>query len=533
MRKILIVDDEKNIRLGLKAMIEREYANRFDICLASDAFEALDLFKSTSIDIMLTDICMPEIDGIELIKSIQNFEHKPVCVIVSGYDDFTYAKEAIRYEVRDYLLKPVIREELAKTIERIEQELVRQEEVKEKLTTSAQQWEEYRESQLHFYSLNAPVEPDEAERKLAQLDLQWMENGFRMMLVKYAGNPERFTSQWFRSQVEMELEAAGFSSDIRNARFFNKLNHLVLVIEGEHDFEGIAEHLLRSNPDLIVSVSGLNFGMVKLYETYSEATTALKYAFMRSTPGIAVYDDFRNRTVPYSIAVDSIRKISNMMGAGREREMLTTLHRVMDANEINRYSIDYLEALSRTFNELVFDHVFQLYGKESVELLKRYKAVGNPYNFNFFHEYVHEVEDLVLLLNNYIKTLKAAQLNNKEMKMALEYIHKNYAKNISMTLVSNIVSFNYSYFSQAFREYTGENFVSYLKRYRLGKAKELLETTQDKIFEVAQSVGFENTKNFNRVFKESEGVSPVEYRNQKKVLAPTLGHAEQSETYPE
>ena len=85
-------------------------------------------------------------------------------------------------------------------------------------------------------------------------------------------------------------------------------------------------------------------------------------------------------------------------------------------------------------------------------------------------------------------------------------------------MISSKVSFNYSYFSQAFRDYTGENFVSYLKRLRINKAKELLRESEDRIYEIAGKSGFGNTKNFNRVFRESEGVSPLEYRNQHKLL---------------
>lgn len=123
MRQLLIVDDEKNIRCGLRAMIEREVAGRYDIHLACDAFEALDMIASMKIEILITDIRMPELDGIGLIKKLQEFRPRPAIVIVSGYDDFSYARAAIRYEVNEYLLKPVIREELAEVLERIEEEL--------------------------------------------------------------------------------------------------------------------------------------------------------------------------------------------------------------------------------------------------------------------------------------------------------------------------------------------------------------------------------------------------------------------------
>jgi two-component system response regulator YesN len=87
-----------------------------------------------------------------------------------------------------------------------------------------------------------------------------------------------------------------------------------------------------------------------------------------------------------------------------------------------------------------------------------------------------------------------------------------------MTIVSNHVSLNYSYFSQAFKEYTSLSFVNYLKKLRIDRARELLTTTDYKVYEISEMAGFENTKHFSRVFKEMEGVSPQEYRDQRHVM---------------
>lgn len=99
------------------------------------------------------------------------------------------------------------------------------------------------------------------------------------------------------------------------------------------------------------------------------------------------------------------------------------------------------------------------------------------------------------------------------MKRAVQYIHENFNRDINMAMVSNYVSLNYSYFSQAFKEYTGYNFVDYLKKIRIEKAKELLENFDYKIYEVGEMVGYKNSKQFAKTFREMEGISPIEYRN--------------------
>ncbi|WP_161601417.1 response regulator [Paenibacillus luteus] len=518
MRKLLIVDDEKNIRVGLKAMIEREYKDSYEILLATDGFEALQMVQTMEIDIMLTDISMPEMDGIQLIKLLEECPKKPIIVIVSGYDDFSYAKAAIHYDVKEYLLKPVLREELSGTIKRIEEELQRREEVTVALTSSTQQLEEYKESQLFYFSTNPLLESEEIRGKLYPLGLDWLDSGYRIIIIKYTGDLQALGTNVFKAQVDGLLEKAKPSLGFQMARFFDRSGRAVVLTEGELSFKSLTDRITLSELNYVLAVSSFHLRIESLHPAYEEATRAMKYTFLRSTPGMELFEDIKERNCDFDVPVSKIKIIANMLGAGREKELIKLLHEVLDLNEIVSFDIHYLEEISKNLNEFVFDYVFHLYGKESVDILKRYKAVGDLYNFAYFQDYYREVEGLLMLVNEYIKTLKSAKIDNKEIKEALQYIHENYNKNISMTIISNMVSFNYYYFSQAFREYTGENFVNYIKKYRIGKAKQLLETTNDKIYEIAAKVGFENTKNFNRVFKDIEGISPMEYRNQKKIL---------------
>ena len=112
MIKILIVDDERNIRIGLKTMIEREFPEQFELFLAAQGAEAFEQYITEGADIVITDIRMPVMDGISLIDKISsdqpsNESRRPQIIILSGYEDFQYAKAAIRYQVADYLLKPI------------------------------------------------------------------------------------------------------------------------------------------------------------------------------------------------------------------------------------------------------------------------------------------------------------------------------------------------------------------------------------------------------------------------------------------
>lgn len=127
MRKVLIVDDEKLIRKGIKTILEKSNLEFKDIKEASNGKEALDLLFSEQFDLLIIDIRLPLLDGISVIKKIQNMPQKPKIVVISGYDEFSYAKECLEYGARGYILKPIDKSELLDLLAKIQQELEREE----------------------------------------------------------------------------------------------------------------------------------------------------------------------------------------------------------------------------------------------------------------------------------------------------------------------------------------------------------------------------------------------------------------------
>src|SRR5690606_15922774 len=122
MNKVLIVEDEKMIRKGIVAMLKRAPVEIKEIIECRNGKEALELLQTTKFDLMITDIRMPKMDGISLVKQIRDMPSKPMVVVVSGYDDFNYAVEAPRHGVMDYLLKPIEREKFYKIMSNIQEE---------------------------------------------------------------------------------------------------------------------------------------------------------------------------------------------------------------------------------------------------------------------------------------------------------------------------------------------------------------------------------------------------------------------------
>ncbi|MBB6735139.1 response regulator [Cohnella zeiphila] len=505
-RKLVIADDELNIRHGLRAMIERRYPDSYEFAFAENGSEALSLIAEGGVHFLLTDIRMPVMDGIELLERLQELPEKPAVVILSGYDDFPYAKAAIRYQAKEYLLKPIVRDELFSVLERLADEWRLQE---ERGQGEADRQGIERSERLAYVLRQASIGEEEVRRLLGEAGLDWLDGGYAVGLLKTG---EQASDAWAAtSRLEQWL-----SGEERWARCSLREREHIVVVRGADRFR-----LLLNPPEgsaqepLSIAVSSEAKGAGQLRLAYSQARQAAKYFLLNDGPGLIGYDRIRALDSGCPLPAEQIRKISNLLGVGRLPQIKRLLQETLDIRVVSRCEIGYLQQISRLLNEEVFDRVFRTYGEESVEVLKLYKKAGHIENFARFHDYYFHVEQLLERLDEYVGRVRSAHAEHKDMQRAVEYLQEHYREDVNMAVVSNYISLNYTYFSEAFKEYTGESFSAYLRKLRLGKAKELLAGTDLKVYEVCSLVGFDNVKHFTRVFKEAEGITPLEYRSKE------------------
>ncbi|ULO07187.1 response regulator [Paenibacillus sp. 19GGS1-52] len=511
MMRLLIIDDEKNIRNGLKTMIEREYPDQYVIETAGNGAEALELYRKERADIMITDIRMPVMDGITLLAQISaetGAGKGPAVVILSGYDDFEYAKSAIRYRVKEYLLKPIRRDELFGILTRINEEWHEEEHSARKLEQETENFRrELRAIRLRGLLMQGDVQLDrEAQEELCSLAVPFTvgvldyhyNDGTRMKPGEVQGVVERLIGPLEKTFTEILTDWEG---------------KLVLIGSGKQCFEDLSKQAeTRELKGLLIGISreGRSYSDIRL--CYKEACRALQYTFLYPQANVIDFSNISEGRVNPLAPEEELRKLLNMLGTDREKEMKGLLMVIFQTEQLKQLDLSYLEMVGRKINERVLDEVFRVHGEASVEVLKLYRMVGNMYNFRHFHDYYRSLEHLLTSVNDYIIRLRSAHTEHADMNEALKYIEANFSRSINMAMVSNHVSLNYSYFSEAFKAYTGENFVLYLKKVRISHAKTLLSESLSKLEEVSAAVGFESSKHFARVFKELEGISPGEYR---------------------
>lgn len=515
MRNLLIVDDERNIRVGLKSMIDREFAGAYSFYFAADGEEALQVLEDKEMDLVITDIRMPVMDGITLIQRLQERESRADVVILSGHDDFQYAKAAIRFDVKEYLLKPIVREELFRVLRRLEEEWQRKNEAADELRNTIALKGEFATTQLQNVIMHERYSAQEVRGLLERAALCWMDEGFQVLIVRMNSGSRAAERTEFMNRINKII---GNESDQYCIRFYDREERLVIISGSSIPVERLSTYM-KEHPacGFQVGVSERMTRMEAVRHGYKQAVAAVAYSLLQTSPDVIRAEEYADKSKSYKLPIEDIQKISNLLGLDREADIKRLLQHVLDIKTIIRYDISYLEGISHLLNEHVFDKVFQVYGEGSLEILKLHRTVGDIYNAPF-HDYYYSVQSLLLLLNDYVRQVRSVYNDRSEIGRAISYIQDHYHEDLNMAMVSNHVSLNYSYFSQVFKDYTGETFVSYLRKLRLQKAKELLMTSDMKVYEISSSVGFENVKHFTRVFKEVEGVSPLEYRAMNEAL---------------
>lgn len=479
MHTLLIVEDEKMIRQGIKTMVQRSKVPVDNILECNNGEMALEILKMQHVDVMFTDIRMPKMDGITLVKAMQDLPHIPLTVAISGYDDFSYAVELMRMGVREYILKPLDREKIREVLEKLNAEILKGQE-------SAKYDRHLGKQQLKYIILNKNLTSAEKELLVKMYENTYLTNSYQIVLSNESGG--------VLGESEEEDFYIHLKSVEENELFISASENIPILLRDE---------LINR----YVGVSAVHSGLDTLREAYEEAYLARKEAFYLGKP-VSFYQEMLSRKATLHLEEGMISQIVQQLGTDKYEDAIRALSRILKNASLLGYPPEEIE----NGIQILLDGVLTTYAnilKTKKEDIDEYYTI---YGFNCLAEYETEI---LGWLENFCNTLNSRfddYKNKQKIQQAIEYIKENYDKDLNMAVVSNHISMNYSLFSYVFKQYAGNNFVNYLKEIRIEEAKRLLEETDMKVIDVSSRVGYENEKHFMKTFKASCGVSPTEYR---------------------
>ena len=474
MNKVLIVEDEKMIRKGIVAMLNRAPIPINEIIECRNGEEALEILLHTKIDMMITDIRMPKMDGITLVKQLQDLPDMPAVLVVSGYDEFNYAVEALRNGVKDYLLKPIEREKFYKTITRLQEELENREEEEDISKKIGSQ-------QLKYLLLNKGITDEEIEA---------IEKQFAYM---FPGNTYLICCLKDKDGLLKEDEVRIVLRDVEG--------QTLLIQDSEQLKLGMAGDL----KEYCMGISRVHTGISELKEAYQEALFARREAFVKCLP----FYHYKEAVFEYeTIPEDFPEQFIQLFGTQKVEDGIRKFNGIRVKAKLNKISSKtLLEVTRRILEQLIITY------ERMIEFeLESFQELREPLDYANADIYYDHLENWIKKMQQLIMEEFDDYKNKEKIVQAVRYIKENFKSDLNMAVVSNCISMNYSLFSLNFKQYTGMNFVNYLKKIRVEEAKRLLEETDEKINDISRLVGYENDKHFMKIFKSVCGVSPSEYR---------------------
>ncbi len=520
MNNVLIVDDEELIRDGISSGINWLQLGCNPPFSAENGLEAMDVLSSNEIDIVITDIKMPGMNGLELARWIGENRKDAGVVILSGYDDFKFAQSALSYGVEEYLLKPTKLEELEKTIVKIQKKF----EEKHKEHTLSNKSREIIEksiglSNLESYLFNRVQNAHTALYTDGMPDITACYHRmavfklFNSILDQY--NDRHYVTDFVR-ELEALLNCFGFKKGIYH------------IIKSENDeillyFYTIGASLTRS--DLLEAtdsfLSGLSgswsglapFTVFKGISDIGDQVECLKDLYHCA----AINCDRENQRWSYKIKDPKENEISRLLSGGEmkkniESKNLRALCQDVAAffscigdnslNVIKSYAIELVGSMVSQLNVNICD--------PNINLHKAYERIIKSIDKNGVTENVFDSLKK-LSLNHTVKTPENLPSIKLE-EMLLEYVKGNFSKDLTLEQVATHFYISPGHVSRLIKKSCNMTFLDMLTGIRIENARVLLKNPKYKAYEVGGMVGFKDAKYFSQVFKKYTGLKPSEYK---------------------
>ncbi len=530
MYRVLLADDEGIVLNSMTFLIEKNFEGKFEIETAKSGRAAIEAAESFRPDIIFMDIQMPGINGIEAMKEIRTIIPGVIFVVLTAYDKFDYAKEAINLGVMEYLNKPFNQKDvvavLQTAIEKIDDRQKRRREdlqTKERMETVMPIIEN---GFIYSIVFEEQIDEDIANYKdLLGIDstygymmvVVFGENQQGHLMTNVVGSSVKAQTTYYNKVRELIKDAfpeavVGSVSANRIPMFIPSADSKMELSERGAIIEKCRSltRALRSATDISYRIGIGGMRRIKLAsESYEEAIKAListngSVAHVDDLPIAVSYED----NYPVGLEKEIFEKLEDgeadacLVKAGEFFEWMVTGY----ADDIMSIKLKCLEFVLRA---------------ESL----MYRSGGPTYEFSSRKEYLQEImnaPDTDSIKNWYMDKFRAAAGNvttgSKDrthhlIKKALDYIDNNFHKDISLDELAGELGISSYYFSKLFKEEKGEGFVEYLTGRRVEEAKKLLKSPEHSIKEVGIACGYSDPNYFSRIFKKATGMTPTEYKD--------------------
>ncbi|SME96192.1 two-component system, response regulator YesN [Paenibacillus barengoltzii] len=547
MYKLILADDEEDVREGLLSLIDWEGLGYVVQETAENGKEAVELVEKHAPDVVVTDIQMPFMNGLQLSEWIRERYPATKIIILTGYEEFEYAQKAIRLGIDEYVLKPFSAGELAEILRKVKLQLDEEVAAKENVQLLT---EHYRKNLPILQSLflsslvSRRLQEAEIREKCEHYDLDLSGDRYMVSAIRIdsapawrgsdgSHEPGNGTALSLKDTNDTQLQlfaVFNIAEEIvrlhPKGRAFIHHDEVVVLSVGEPGADKpLADQTLQLLEEIRFSVerflkltvtigAGSEVGQLsELAGSYEEAVKALDYRVILGGNKVIWIEDVESRqTDPLSLDEMKEKELVRCLKVGSDQELVNLLEELFKAltdskasyQDFQLYLLELLTAVIKVAKDIRVD-LDKLFGDGAGFL-------GQFVKFSHADEAKAWFLDICMKLKQSIATDRQSSYN-KLVDEAKEYILAHYGDHdISIAKVCQHLHISTGYFSNIFKKETKTTFVNYLMGVRMDAAQDLLATTDLKAFEIAERVGFADPNYFSFCFRKKFGISPKEYR---------------------
>ncbi|MZQ85358.1 response regulator [Paenibacillus sp. 5J-6] len=522
MYGLLVVDDEPHHRRGIADML-RGLRQEYRIFTAKDGEEALSIVLDNPVDIIITDIRMPNMDGLQLIEALLKQPRRIKIVILSVYGQFNYARKALTLGAFDYLLKPLKREEMSEMLGKLEtsleeekRQMLEAESLKRKLHSSIPVYEQH--------LLNRWVRGELSDSDQEEMSRLLPDRKASLIITLKFNQVEEFEEfklkfkSWFQPLLDLIGSSICFYLDGMEPL-------LVSILSPKHQVEWLLHSDLVQLAEVISRVQ-LEFGLSAaigvgeivadpyrdIHFSFRQALDALDFTFYQGYSSLLIFSE-----IAYDPKKPVLRPYSSESKIGTA---VTQLDRKLAEEALEEF-IGQLQEGKRPSPAHLKERVLYMLvtqTKNNEALLGREEAGNLISEMEFELPACPSLGELTLKVTYYLGRIIDGMENRKKNKsqviiqMCIVYLEEHYMEDLSMEMIAKRYFFSPAYFSGLFKVQTSLTFTEFLLGLRIEKAKTFLGDSDRKVSEVAFAVGFRDAGYFTRIFKRETGLSPEEYR---------------------
>lgn len=520
--KVLVVDDEEEIRAGISRKIEWDSLGFGLVGEAANGHQALELAEALCPDVVLTDIKMPFMDGLELCARLQDTLPAARVVMFSGFDEFEYARRAVAMNVFEYILKPINAAELNQVLLRLKSEMDRRRAEQRDLEVLRRRYEEslpVLRQMFYTHLLEGQIPASQLSERAAQYGLELPQGQWTAALLRVDRQPDPLRRDEVLLSVKelLQAQADGLPWPVRTALY--KDNVALLACTGQ--IYPLLQQLERLRSlaqsdlglELTVGVGMPSEDLAGVFQSCAGARAALEYRVLMEGQRVIYIGDLEpDASATVALAEEDQHRLASAVKLGQPQQVTEVVRGLIGRIRAGRVDLPQCQLFLMEFSTNLI-RLARAGGVELEELFGSSYTGAVPIDrFGSYEELESWCVEKGLRLRELLgrrRTDSAGQV----VECAKSFIDENYSDStLSVDTLCAYLHLSPAYFSTVFKRETGMSFTSYMTGVRMEQAARLLRETDDKTYLIAEKTGYTDANYFSYVFKRRYSVSPSKYR---------------------